>query len=82
MNNVESSITELECGVPQGSSLGPGILMIINDLPLFTNNVFADLLYAYDTTLYLTGNSQFSVQENLQLSLQNFLSSVSIMKCF
>ena len=70
MNNVESSTADLECGVPQGSILGPLLfLMFINDLPLYTNNVFTDL-YADDTTLYVTGHSQYSVQENLQLALQ------------
>ena len=70
LNNVESSTAELECGVPQGSILGPLLfLMFINDLPLYTNNVLTDL-YADDTTLYLTGHSQYSVQENLQLASQ------------
>ena len=69
MNNVESSTAELECGEPQGSILSPLIfLLFINDLPLYTKNVFTDL-YANDTTLNLTGRSQFSVQENLRLAL-------------
>ena len=54
----------------QGSILGPLLfLMFINDLPLYTNNVFTDL-YADETTLYLTGHSQYSIQENLQLAVQ------------
>ena len=70
LNNVESSTAEVECGVPQGTILGPLLfLMFINDLPLYTDNVFTDL-YADDTTLYQTGLSQTLIKESLQLALQ------------
>ena len=70
LNNVESSTAEVECGVPQGTILGPLLfLMFINDLPLYTDNVFTDL-YADDTILYQTGLSQTLIKESLQLALQ------------
>ena len=53
-------------GVPQGSILGPLLfLMFINDLPLYTENVFTHL-YADDTTIYQIRNSQHFIEHNLQ----------------
>ena len=65
LNNVESSTAEVEYRVPHGAIVGPLFLMFINDLPLYTDNVFTDL-YADDTTIYQTGLSQTLVNENLQ----------------
>ena len=57
INNIESTTQNIVCGVPQGTILGPLLfLMFINDLPLYTDNVFADL-YADDTTIYQISNS-------------------------
>ena len=48
INNNKSSFRPVSCGVPQGSILGPLLfLLFINDLPLYTSNMYAD-----DTTLY------------------------------
>ena len=44
--------------------------MFINDLPLYTNNVSTDL-YADDTTLYMIGETQDYIEQNLQIALQN-----------
>ena len=64
VNNSKSS-----CGVPQGSILGPLLfLLFINDLPLYTCNVFTDL-YADDTTLYFVHPSQDVIEQNLQTAL-------------
>ena len=42
----------------------------VNDLPLYTNNVSTDL-YADDTTLYMIGETQDYIEQNLQIALQN-----------
>ena len=71
INNIESRMENVLCGVPQGSILGPLLfLMFINDLPLYANNVATDL-YADDTTLYMVGETQEYIEQNLQMALQN-----------
>ena len=71
INNIESRMENVLCGVPQGSILGPLLfLMFINDLPLYTNNVATDL-YADYTTLYMVGETQEYIEQNLQMALQN-----------
>ena len=45
-------------------------LLFINDLPLYTNNVFTDL-YADDTTLYDIQDSMEQIENNLQSALNS-----------
>ena len=69
-NNSRSSFKSVTCGVPQGSILGPLLfLLFINDIPLYTKNVYTDL-YADDTTLYDIQSSQDTIELNLQSALQ------------
>ena len=69
VNNSKSSFKPVSCGVPQGSILGPLLfLLFINDLPLYTCNVFTDL-YADDTTLYFFHPSQDVIEQNFQTAL-------------
>ena len=71
INNSKSDFQHISCGVPQGSILGPLLfLLFINDLPLYTNNVFTDL-YADDTTLYDVQDSVEQIENNLQSALNN-----------
>ena len=68
INNIESTTENIVCGVPQGTILGPLLfLMFINDLPLYTDNVFTDL-YADDTTIYQISNSQHFIEQDLQMA--------------
>ena len=69
INNSKSDFKHISCGVPQGSILGPLLfLLFINDLPLYTSNVFTDL-YADDTTLYDKQYSMEQIEKNLQTAL-------------
>ena len=71
INNCKSDFKQISYGVPQGSILGPLLfLLFINDLPLYTSNVFTDL-YADDTTLYDVQDSMEQIEINLQSSLNN-----------
>ena len=69
INNCQSDFQQISYGVPQGSILGPLLfLLFINDLPLYTNNVFTDL-YADDTTVYDIQDSMEQIESNLQSAL-------------
>ena len=71
INNSKSEFKHILCGVRQESILGPFLfLFFINDLPLYTSNVCADL-YADDTTLYDVQNSMEQIESNIQIALDN-----------
>ncbi len=56
-NNIKSDIKEINCGVPQGSVLGPLLFLIyINDLPN-TLNILKAILFADDSTVYASATS-------------------------
>ena len=50
-NNCKSSLRDIVCGVPQGSTLGPLLFILnVNDIT-FTYNVLDFILFADDTTI-------------------------------
>lgn len=70
ISDIKSNLKPITCGVPQGSILGPLLfLLFINDLPLYTEGVNAEL-YADDTTLFDVQNSLTDVEQNLQEALR------------
>ena len=73
VNGLDSSLLDINCGVPQGSVLGPMLfLLFINDLS-FSIKSSGYKLYADDTVLYskCTHESDDTLKENLQQDLNN-----------
>ena len=68
INDAESSLTNIEFGVPQGSILGPLLFLIyINDLPEATN--FFIKLFADDTFLCSQNQNLLCLENEVNLEL-------------
>ena len=71
VNDVLSTAKHLECGVPQGSILGPLLFLIyINDLPNCIQ-YSTPRMYADDTSLTTVGSSLNGIAQQLNLDLEN-----------
>jgi len=70
VNNHNSFTCLINCGVPQGSILGPLLfLLYINDLPICSK--FCTLLFADDTTLLLSDDNLPELVNKVNVELQN-----------
>ena len=75
-NNFDSSLLEINAGIPQGSILGPLFFSIyINDL-VFSSNKLSYLLYADDTTLYF--NLEDFDKQYLERDITNELNQINV----
>jgi hypothetical protein len=68
-NKHTSKTSEINCGVPQGSILGPLLFIIYtNDLPYCLNNSKC-ILFADDTTIYETNSNLAQLYTNMNKDL-------------
>ncbi len=66
-----SDVAKVECGVPQGSILGPLLfLCFLNDLPIHLKHCIPSL-YADDTALLYADNNILSISNKLNVELRN-----------
>ena len=69
INNSNSTLNRITCGVPQGSILGPlFFLLCINDLPNVSEKLFA-ILFADDTSVFLEGKDLAEITNTLNAGL-------------
>ena len=70
INGLSSEPLEINCGVPQGSVLGPLLfLLYINDLPNISN-VLDFYLFADDTNIYYESDSLQELEKTINKELQ------------
>ena len=76
INGSFNSPHALNCGIPQGSCLGPLLYLIYtNDLP-YALSVTQATIFADDTTIYTARQSVQQVQQALQEGLENIMELV------
>ena len=69
INGINSEITTVTCGVPQGSVLGPlHFLIYINDLPNISNKL-KFYLFADDTNIYLESDELIDLEKVMNKEL-------------
>ena len=72
IDGIHSDLRETQCGVPQGSTLGPLLfLLYINDLPMALNNV-TPVIFADDTSIFMDGSNM----DNMVLEFNKQLSNI------
>ena len=72
LDEINSDIYKVVCGVPQGSILGPKLFLYINDL-CKVSNIVKFILFADDTNIYSSGFDlkELCVNINKELEFKN-----------
>ena len=71
VNGISSNVQHIKYGVPQGSCLGPVLLLLfINDMPL-SLHLSKLTMYADDTSLAYASNSIDDITESMNAELEN-----------
>ena len=70
-NGFKSSNSEIKCGVPQGSILGPLLfLLYINDLAIVSEACFP-ILFADDSNMFISGKDVQAMSQKLNSDMEN-----------
>ena len=79
INSAKSTLLDILIGVPQGSILGPLLFLIyINDLPLCSRLIA--LLFADDTTLYMSDSNLECLINNVNLEFKKVVDYFRFLK--
>jgi len=66
-----SSLTQVDCGVPQGSVLGPVLFVVyLNDLVSTNESQYMYTLYADDTSILVTARTETETTEKMHTAVQ------------
>ena len=79
-NGTTSSVSNIICGVPQGSILGPLLFIIyVNDI-INVSNIFFPILFADDTNVFVSGKNINKTVSNLNSELKKLVQWLNINK--